>query len=204
MSRVTAVTPVVEEVVLLDDDGHEVGTTPKATVHGAATPLHLAFSCYLFVPGGVLLTRRSDTKRTFPGVWTNALCGHPLPGETLVSSVTRRARDELGLEVADITLRLPRFRYRAEMLGIVEHEWCPVVTARTTSPVTPVPVSPDPSEVSDWAVVPWPALVARAEAGQDLSPWSREQVPLLAALGPQPAAWPVGDRSLLPPALAWD
>ncbi|MGO1235907.1 MAG: isopentenyl-diphosphate Delta-isomerase, partial [Microbacterium gubbeenense] len=37
-----------EFVVLVDDDGNEIGTAPKAEVHSAETPLHRAFSCHVY------------------------------------------------------------------------------------------------------------------------------------------------------------
>src|SRR5688572_6647658 len=62
-----------ELVVLVDADGHAIGTTTKATVHHRETPLHLAFSCYIFDGAGrILLTRRAFAKPTWPGAWTNS------------------------------------------------------------------------------------------------------------------------------------
>lgn len=70
-----------DEVVLLADDATPIGTAPRGSVHETSTPFHLAFSCYLFdAAGHVLITRRALGKRTWPGVWTNAFCGHPRPG----------------------------------------------------------------------------------------------------------------------------
>jgi isopentenyl-diphosphate delta-isomerase len=187
-----------ELVVLLDPDGAAIGTAAKAEVHHAATPLHLAFSCYLVDDAGrVLMTRRAAAKRTFPGVWTNSFCGHPAPGEALADAVRRRGRQELGVEVGSPRLVLPAFRYRAEHDGVVEHEMCPVFTARATGPPTP-----DPAEVDDVRAVPWPELVAAVRDGSwpGLSPWCVEQIVELSALGGDPGAWPAADPAALPPA----
>ena len=42
--------------------------------------LHRAFSVFLFRPkdGRLLLQKRADEKITFPGMWTNTVCSHPL------------------------------------------------------------------------------------------------------------------------------
>jgi isopentenyl-diphosphate delta-isomerase len=167
-----------ELVVLLDEAGEPCGTHLKATVHTATTPLHLAFSCHVLDDRGrVLVTRRALSKKTWPGVWTNSFCGHPAPGETPEEAVARRASQELGIEVTDVTSVLPDFRYLAtDASGVVENEICPVFTARAVG----VP-DPSPDEVAEWA---WtdPAALRDAVAATPFafSPW----------LGWQLEAWP--------------
>ncbi|HEY3438645.1 MAG TPA: isopentenyl-diphosphate Delta-isomerase, partial [Actinotalea sp.] len=139
-----------ETVILLDDRGTHVGTADKATVHTTQTPLHLAFSCHVLDGAGrVLVTRRALTKRTWPGVWTNSFCGHPAPAEEMQDAVRRRGRHELGIDLVDVELVVPDFRYRAvDASGIVENEICPIFSARTDE--TP---RPHPDEVMDHAWV---------------------------------------------------
>lgn len=187
-----------ERVVLLDEAGRAAGTAPKAEVHHGATPLHLAFSCYVFdVAGRLLVTRRARHKRTFPGVWTNSFCGHPAPGEALPDAVRRRARQELGLALSDLRLVLPRFRYRAEQGGVVENEMCPVFAAR--APELP---APDPAEVDEIRHVDWRSFSALVGRGHwpGISPWCAEQVAALEVLGRDPARWTAADEALLPAA----
>lgn len=162
-----------ELVVLVDDSGRPVGTAAKAAVHTGTTPLHRAFSCYLFdAAGRVLVTRRADAKATFPGMWTNSVCGHPGPGEGDDDAVARRAGSELGMTVRDLTCALPTFRYRAEHAGVVENEICPVYLARTDD----VP-RPDPAEVGAHQWMTWQALVGRLQDEPAAwSPWCRLQV----------------------------
>jgi isopentenyl-diphosphate delta-isomerase len=159
----------VEEVILLDADGAEMGVADKATVHSTETPLHFAFSCHLVNEHGeVLVTRRALSKLTWPGVWTNSFCGHPAPGESIEDSIIRRAQVELGTTVDSITVTLPDFRYRAvDASGIVENEVCPVYTARITSEL-----APNPEEVAEWAWVS-PAAVRDAVSATPFafSPW---------------------------------
>jgi isopentenyl-diphosphate delta-isomerase len=187
----------MEHVILLDENGNAVGTADKATVHHADTPLHLAFSSYVFdAAGRLLLSQRAWSKKTWPGIWTNSCCGHPALGEAVADSVRRRLRDELGLQVADVDLVLPRFRYRAVMPdGIVENEMCPVFRVFTDARPRP-----NPAEVADVRWVPWSDVVADDDVRSTLSPWCQLQLAELDRLGPEPAAWPTGDATDLPPA----
>jgi isopentenyl-diphosphate delta-isomerase len=187
-----------EQVVLLNAKGEAIGTAPKTVVHRADTPLHLAFSCYVFDgEGRVLLTRRALHKRTWPGVWTNSCCGHPMPGEALMEAVTRRLSYELGLAADSVELMLPRFAYRAVMDdGTVEHEMCPVYRA-----VVSGDPRPNSEEVGGARWMPWTEFTDDVASGLlAMSPWCGEQVPLLAALGPDPFTWSVADQADLPPA----
>jgi len=185
---------MTEHVVLLDEHGRAVGTADKAQVHHADTPLHLAFSSYLFDDAGnVLVTRRASTKRTFPGVWTNSCCGHPAAGETLEDAVRRRVGQELGTSVADLKLLLPRFRYRAEYDGVVENEMCPVFVATVSGPL-----EPDASEVGELSWEPWTGFRAGVLDGtREVSAWCRDQVAQLPA---DPLAAPAASREELPTA----
>jgi isopentenyl-diphosphate Delta-isomerase len=170
-------------VVLLGEDHRPVGQLPKSQVHHAATPLHLAFSCYVFDGSGqLLMTRRATSKRTWPGVWTNTCCGHPLPGEEPAQAAARRLHEELGLRLTRSVVALPGFRYRAVAPdGMVENEFCPVLVAAVEGEP-----QPDPTEVLECHWAPWPDVIAlAATAPWAISPWSARQIPLLAAL-PQP------------------
>lgn len=43
-----SVTAQEELIVLVDEDGRPIGTAEKRSSHHGQTPLHLAFSCYVF------------------------------------------------------------------------------------------------------------------------------------------------------------
>jgi isopentenyl-diphosphate delta-isomerase len=161
-------------VVLLDDEGNPIGTMPKADVHGANTPLHLAFSVYVFdAEGRLLVTRRALHKLTWPGIWSNTCCGHVRPEEEPADAVRRRLDEELGLTPVSLDVVLPDFAYRATSAeGIVENERCPVFVSTVES--DPVP---NADEVVQWEWADWPGFRASAtHSPWLLSPWSVLQV----------------------------
>jgi len=131
-----------DQLVLVDDQDRVSGAMSKREAHtfSDATPrgwLHRAFSCFVFdAQGRMLLTRRADSKITFPGVWTNACCSHPLHGRTPVEvdvtaadgtvdhampgikhAARRKLRHELGIDPAQLPHAefryLTRFHYWA-------------------------------------------------------------------------------------------
>lgn len=187
-----------EPIVLLDDEWNAVGTAPKIQAHHHDTPLHLAFTAYVFDEDErFLLTRRALTKRTWPGVWTNSFCGHPLPGEPLESAVRRRLAAELGTTAQRIDSVLAAVRYRAVMdNGIVENEVGPAVRVLLAAPA-----APDPAEVDSTRWVPWQQVLQEIDQKRtNLSPWSIITIEELRRLGPAPWDWkPVHARKLPPP-----
>jgi len=183
VARVDAADVGDERVVLLDEQRRPIGSQLKSEVHHANTPLHLAFSVHVMDDAGnTLMARRAITKRTWPGVWSNACCGHPAPGEDLVEAVGRRLSSELGLRATSVTLALPNFAYRAQDAGgVVENEVCPVFLARVTGS-RPSP-EVDSDEVAEWV---WLAHADASALARDhpylLSPWSVLQFAQLAEL----------------------
>lgn len=163
-------------VVLLDSAGNAVGSESKSLVHHENTPLHLAFSLYAFDRDGrVLMTRRALTKLTWPGVWTNSCCGHPVPGEPTETAITRRLKDELNLEIAELDCVLPAFAYRArDASGVWENEICPVFFGVVEDASD---LRAEPGEVMEFQWTDWDDLAAAAPmAPYAFSPWSVAQI----------------------------
>ncbi|WP_143230166.1 isopentenyl-diphosphate Delta-isomerase [Boudabousia marimammalium] len=168
-----------ELVLLCDEQGNPLGTREKALVHTTSTPLHRAFSCHIFDPqGNVLVTRRALSKLTWPGVWTNSVCGHPGVDESDQCAIIRRAADELGLRIDEalpLVPILPQFRYRAvDTSGIVENEICPVYAITLTQRPK---LDLNPAEVMEATWVPFADFVTAASAAPfAFSPWAVKQL----------------------------
>jgi len=167
---------MTEHVVLVDSENRVLGTAPKATVHTGNTPLHRAFSLFIFNSRGeLLLQQRSQIKKTWPLVWSNSCCGHPALDETNEAAVRRRAQQELGLELREIFEVLPEYRYRAEQDGIQENEICPVFISFTDEPPK---INPDEIEEIRW--IPWANFVSEIKENPGTySPWCEEETLLL-------------------------
>ena len=168
--------PNQELIFYVDNKGIPTGeTAPKLDAHTAGTRLHAAFSCYIFDKDGkILVTRRALTKKVWPGVWTNSVCGHPVPGESNEHAIIRRAEYELGMKIDRIKVILPIYIYKTPPFnGIIENEFCPVYLARLTSNL-----SPNPDEVADYKWMNWDDFVADLNADKigKWSFWCKEQV----------------------------
>lgn len=165
-----------ERIVFVTEDGEPTGeTAPKLASHHEQTRLHLAFSCYVLRSSdqALLVTSRAASKKVWPGVWTNSVCGHPAPGEPIEEAVRRRADYELGLSrLKDLRCVLPAYRYRTPPFqGVVENEFCPVFVAWADEDP-----DPHPEEVGDWRWLSWHdyALLLN-DSVTDVSYWAKDQ-----------------------------
>ena len=115
------------QVILVDAQDQPLGTMEKMEAHEKAL-LHRAFSVFLFNSRGeMLLQQRALSKYHSGGLWTNACCSHPAPGEETGAAARRRLREELGLDLP--VAKIFDFMYRADFdNGLTEHEFDHVFT----------------------------------------------------------------------------
>ena len=118
----------MEHVILVDQDDHAIGTMEKMEAHQKGL-LHRAFSVVIFnSKGEILLQKRALSKYHSGGLWTNACCSHPLPGESLEIATQRKLKQEMGI---DLKVEYAyKFIYRTHLeRGLIEHECDHVFTA---------------------------------------------------------------------------
>ncbi|KAG9246060.1 NUDIX hydrolase domain-like protein [Calycina marina] len=127
-----------EVCIVLDENDKPIGNLSKKTCHLMTNIdkglLHRAFSVFLFnSKNELLLQQRATEKITFPDMWTNTCCSHPLgiPGEggaELLESVAgvknaarRKLDHELGIKEHQVPFNdfkfLTRIHYKAPCDG---------------------------------------------------------------------------------------
>ena len=87
----------LENVILVTADNTAIGQAKKLDAHRRGL-LHRAFSVFLFdTDGKWVLQKRAEHKYHSGGLWANACCGHPRPGEDIKDAAERRLYEEIGL-----------------------------------------------------------------------------------------------------------
>lgn len=111
-----------ELVILVDEADNETGLAEKMKTHRQGW-LHRAFSVFIFSEDGkMLLQQRAPDKYHCGGLWTNACCSHPFPGEAIEDAAVRRLKEEMGFQTE--VEKVFDFVYRAELdNGLIEHEF---------------------------------------------------------------------------------
>jgi isopentenyl-diphosphate delta-isomerase len=181
---------LAEPCILVDEHDRAVGQASKRDCHrmvDGSSLLHRAFSLFIFNNNGdLLLQKRSSTKITFPNMWTNTCCSHPLVlGEEVEEkdawgvrlAAQRKVNSELGIPVNQVEPEniqyLTRILYSAPSSGEWgEHELDYILLLRGD-----VTTQPNPDEVSEieWVSRPHlPEFMKHVEtSGGQITPWFR-------------------------------
>lgn len=111
-----------DKVILVDEHDDMVGIMDKMEAHRQGL-LHRAFSVFIFNhKGEMLLQQRALDKYHSGGLWTNACCSHPIPGEKTKDAAQRRLMEELGFTTP--IEKIFDFLYKAKFdNGLTEHEF---------------------------------------------------------------------------------
>ncbi|KAL4813424.1 NUDIX hydrolase domain-like protein [Aspergillus spinulosporus] len=129
-----------EVCIVLDDDDKPIGSASKKTCHLMTNIdrglLHRAFSVFLFdSQNRLLLQQRASEKITFPDMWTNTCCSHPLgiPGETgsqldaailgVKRAAQRKLNHELGIKPEQVPIEKFEFFTRIHYKAPSDGKW---------------------------------------------------------------------------------
>jgi isopentenyl-diphosphate delta-isomerase len=133
-----------EKVILVNESDEPSGTMEKAEAHRKAK-LHRAFSIFIFnAKGEMLLQQRAFHKYHSGGLWSNACCSHPFPGEETQTAAERRLKEEMGFKTP--LKKIFDFVYKAELdNGLTEYEFDHVFAGEYEGVI-----NPDPEEINDY------------------------------------------------------
>ena len=176
---------MAEALILVDEQDRPIGRASKVKAHRHAGAYHRAFSVMLFDEHDrLLLQRRADDKITFPGIWANTCCSHPLDvpeerdetdGIGVRRAAVRKLEQELGIKdvgVDDLAY-VGRFRYQARQDETwIEREVDHLLVGR----VSDLSVNPNPNEVAE---VRWvshddlESMLIEEDPEHPVAPWFR-------------------------------
>ena len=185
-----------ERCILVDSSDNRIGSETKLKCHYGDGLLHRAFSVLLFKGGGqyLLVQKRSAEKITFPSVWANTCCSHPLdiPGENedavsgVINAAKRKLHQELGIPRQQLDLidfeHIGRFQYECRWdENWVENEVDHVIVAQLPEELQDdLHVEPNPNEISEtrWLHITevWDMVSGEEPIHSDTDIWKDEVV----------------------------
>ena len=126
-----------ENLILVDENDHELGGMSKFDCHQGDGVLHRAFSIFIFNSvDELILQQRSSVKPLWPLYWSNTCCSHPRTGESMEVATSRRLKEEIGINC--LMSYLYKFEYQANYKDIgAERELCSVFVGRSDGPFDP-------------------------------------------------------------------
>ena len=192
-------TLMAEAVICVAEDDTVIGPMSKLETHQGAGHYHRAFSVLLFnSKGEMLLQQRSADKVTFPNVWANACCSHPLHSQEEMETenamgvkraAVRKLEQELGIDPSTVStddmVFMTKMRYAARM----NHEWIEREVDHILVMCADLEINPNPNEVAN---IMWvnhdemeAMLIEERPPEQAIAPWFR----CIAARIMQPTWW---------------
>ncbi len=128
-----------DKVVLVNEQDEAVGVAGKLEAHQKGL-LHRAFSILIFDDcNNMLIQRRALNKYHTPGLWSNTVCSHPYPNESIIEAANRRLVAEMGFTCPIYPLF--NLVYKSSFSnGLIEHEFDHVLTGKYTGPIFQNPV----------------------------------------------------------------
>jgi isopentenyl-diphosphate Delta-isomerase len=155
-----------EILILVDDNDNQIGTDTRENCHSGKGKRHRAYTAFIFHDGKMLLQRRSTKKLLWPGAWDVSFTSHVYPGESYQQAASRRAKEELGAKVGDLT-DVHSFVYFAPQGKNAENEFCRVLVGNFDGKITP---NGEEMMAVKWARVP--EVAADLKAHPDAyTPW---------------------------------
>lgn len=135
---------VKDSIILVNENDEVVGSMPKMEVHKRGL-LHRAFSVFVFnSKGEMLLQQRAVSKYHSGGLWTNACCSHPAPGENTREAAERRLEEEMGFVIP--LKEIFEFTYKTAFgNGLTEYEYDHVLIGEYNGQL-----QPNNEEVQDY------------------------------------------------------
>lgn len=190
---------MAEAVIAVAEDDTVIGPMSKLEAHQGAGHYHRAFSVLLFnKQGEMLLQQRSSDKVTFPNVWANACCSHPLhcPEELdldnamgVKRAAIRKLEQELGIDPASVSTDDMVFMTKMRYASRMNQEWIERELDHIIVMCADVEIHPNPNEVANTMWVDREAMEAmlleERDATQAIAPWFR----CIAARVMRPSWW---------------
>ncbi len=164
------------DVILVDERDEPIGTMEKMEVHQKAL-LHRAFSVFIFnTKGEILLHKRSPEKYHSAGLWTNACCSHPGPGQETLIAAVKRLQEEMGITTS--LKKAFEFIYKSTFgNGLTEYEFDHVLLGIYDGEIFPNKV-----EVSDYCYQSMETVKKSIEAHpQEYTEWFKIAFPKVEA-----------------------
>ena len=120
-----------ENCIVVDDNDQIIGQESKVNCHLNEGKLHRAFSVLLFDSNNkLLIQQRADEKITFPSIWANSCCSHPLYQngeqngiEGAKSAAIRKLTQELGIKMGKIRLEDLNFITKMHYKSRADEKW---------------------------------------------------------------------------------